>query len=224
MKPLPGKPTRDLSTLAFHPQQPEEYNIPASLGGMGNNQIANQLGYRPKYREYQCGACGNSTTGRVLCDVERSDGAMVQWCQCSCDKKEPTIIVDKAGVLLSQLPMANEFSVSDKWPPDLAKLYEEGAKSLSAGAYTACAMVCRKLLMATACHEGDTDGKGFVEYVKYITDTVLTFPKAKDAIDKIRGIGNEANHNVAFVSPDDARRAMQIVTYMLNTIYSLPAA
>jgi hypothetical protein len=63
-----------------------------------------------------------------------------------------------------------------------------------------------------------------VEYVTYITNTVLTFPKAKDSIDKIRDIGNDANHDVAFVAPDDARRAMQIVTYMLNTIYSLPAS
>jgi hypothetical protein len=85
-------------------------------------------------------------------------------------------------------------------------------------------MVCRKLLMATACNEGETDGKTFAEYVTYITTTVLSFPRAKAAIDSLRGIGNDANHKVAFVSPDDSKRAMQIVTYMLDTIYSLPAA
>jgi len=207
--------------LAFHPQQPEEYNLPQQLGG---TQAARQFGFRPKYRDFQCGACGTKTAGRVLCDVERSDGSTILWCQCSCDKKEPTIIVEQAGSVVSQLPMIKEFAVSDSWPPELAKLYEEAARSLSAGACTACAMVCRKLLMSTACHEGDDDGKSFVDYVKYITDKILTFPKAKDSIDKIRGIGNEANHNVSFVTPDDARRAMQIVTYMLNTIYSLPAA
>jgi hypothetical protein len=218
------KGDRDPKVLAFHPQQPEEYNIPQSLGGMGGNHIAHQLGYRPKYRDFQCGECGATTAGRVLCDVQRSDDSTVLWCQCSCDRKEPTIIVEKAGSVISQLPLAREFHVNDSWPPELAKLYDEAAKSLSAGAYTACAMVCRKLLMATACHEGDRDGKGFVDYVTFITDKVLTFPKAKDAIDKIRDIGNEANHKVAFVSQDDARRAMQIVTYMLTTIYSLPAA
>ena len=85
-------------------------------------------------------------------------------------------------------------------------------------------MAARKLLMACACHEGDTDGKRFVEYVDYITNTVLTFPKAKDAIDKIRSIGNDANHKIQLVPRDAARRALQIVTYMLNTIYSLPSA
>jgi hypothetical protein len=69
-------------------------------------------------------------------------------------------------------------------------------------------MVCRKVLMVCACQEGDTDGKKFVEYVDHITTNVLTFAKAKDPIDKIRTIGNDANHNVKFVGRDDAKRAM----------------
>src|SRR5262249_44154088 len=107
---------------------------------------------------------------------------------------------------------------------DLEQLYEEASKAFAAGAYTACAMVCRKLLMVCACHEGAQDGKQFVEYVKHITDSVLTFPKAKDSIDKIRSIGNDANHSIRFVIRDDAKRAMSIVTYMMNTIYSLPSS
>ena len=53
---------------------------------------------------------------------------------------------------------------------------------------------------------------------------MLTFPKAKDSIDKIRTIGNEANHTIRFVNREDARRAQSIITYMLNTIYSLPSS
>ena len=68
--------------------------------------------------------------------------------------------------------------------------------------------------MACACHEEATDVKRFTEYVDYITGTVLTFPRAKSAMDAIRTIGNEANH----------QRFLQIVTYMLNAIYSLPSA
>lgn len=126
--------------------------------------------------------------------------------------------------MLHQLPEAREFQAGEKWPPELEQLFDEAAKAYAAGAFTACALVCRKVLMACACQEGDTDGKHFADYVDYITNTVLTFPKAKDSIDKIRGIGNEANHKIRFVSRDDARRAMSIVSYMLTTIYSLPSA
>ena len=60
--------------------------------------------------------------------------------------------------------------------------------------------------------------------MEYITNTVLNFPKAKLAIDAIRQIGNEAAHEVQFIAEQDAKRAMDIVTYMLNTIYALPSA
>jgi len=85
-------------------------------------------------------------------------------------------------------------------------------------------MACRKLLMVCACLEGAKDGQAFTYYVDYVTNGVLNFPKAKTAIDKIRGIGNEANHSVAFVSKEDAHAALSIVSYMLNTLYSLPSS
>jgi hypothetical protein len=40
----------------------------------------------------------------------------------------------------------------------------------------------------------------------------------------MKGIGNEANHKVKFVDPEDARRSLQIVKYMLDAIYTLPTA
>jgi hypothetical protein len=162
--------------------------------------------------------------------VKRSDGSKVLWCLCACDKKEPTIIVEKDGHQIMQLPQAKQFQTSPSWPPELCALFEEASKSFAAGAYTSATMVCRKLLMSCACHEqslaGQTveEGKTFVYYVDYIVNSVLTFPRAKTAIDKIRDIGNEANHHVAIVNPVDAERSMTIIQYMLNAIYALPSA
>lgn len=126
--------------------------------------------------------------------------------------------------MTSQLPIAREFHSGADWPTELSQLYDEAAKAYSAGAYTATTMVCRKLLMACACEKGADDGKTFVTYVDFITNNVLAYPAAKSSIDAIRAIGNEANHHVQFVNQSDATRAMKIVTYMLNTIYSLPLA
>jgi len=207
--------------LVFHPQRGAEFNA----SPQATASVVHTLGLNPQHRDYLCGTCGSNTSGRVLCDVTRlSDGAKVQWCLCACDRMEPSVFVHKDGVDLTQQPMPRTFHPDANWPPDLAKLYDEAALSFSAGAHTGAAMLCRKILMATACHEGDDDDKKFVQYVDYITNSVLTFPKAKTAIGRLKDIGNEANHNLAFVSADDAKRAMQIVTYMLNTIYSLPAA
>jgi hypothetical protein len=160
-----------------------------------------------------------------VCEAKRKvDGAQVLWCWCSCDKAEPTIIVEKDGEATMHLPTAKDFRSATDWPTDLASLYDEAAKAYAAGANTAAVMVCRKLLMACACDKGETDGKPFGAYVDHITTKVLGYPDAKTPIDAIRTIGNEANHEVKLVNQTDATRAMKIVTYMLNTIYSLPAA
>lgn len=124
----------------------------------------------------------------------------------------------------TQLPIARDFHSGADWPTELSNLYDEAAKAYAAGAYTAATMVCRKILMACACEKGASDGDTFAKYVDFITNNILTYPAARASIDAIRAIGNEANHHVQFVNQADAKRAMKIVTYMLNTIYSLPSS
>lgn len=222
--PRPKSPDeRTPGDVIFHPAQPAEYNIPQQFGG--GQLAAGHLGFRPAYKQYLCGACGSTTTGRVLCDmIRKTDLATVSWCLCSCDKTEPTIIIEKDGQVLTQLPLVNEFPAGKNWPADLRDLYEEAAKAYCAGAFTAASMVCRKILMACACEEGDGEGKSFAQYVDHITTKVLTFPRATAAIDAIRSIGNDANHKVTFVAQADARRSLEIITYMLNAVYALPSA
>jgi hypothetical protein len=179
----------------------------------------------PNHIGFLCGACGESTNGRVIACMTRSlDGADVFWCHCSCQREEPTLIVAKGTSTVSQLPLAQAFHASTSWPGDLQRLFDEAAKAFAAGAYTASAMAARKVLMACACEKGAKEGENFLDYVTHITDKVLLYPPAKASIDRIRTIGNEANHKVAFVSRDDAQRALEIVRYMLNTIYALPGA
>lgn len=125
---------------------------------------------------------------------------------------------------MSQLPNGCEFRSDDSWPPDLISLYVEAVKAYAAGAYTAASMVCRKILMVCACHKGAGENKTFAVYVDYITTSVLLYPEAVNSINAIRNIGNDATHEVKLVGPDDAKRAMKIVTYMLNTIYTFPVA
>lgn len=213
--------------VIFHPIRSEEYNIPKTFGGQ---QLPQQLGTRPQYRQFLCGACGSNTNGRVICDLlrENQDPAMhdswVSWCICSCDRNEPTILIDNGPHEVTQLPVACEFNSEPDWPPELAKLYDEATRAFASRAFTATAMICRKLLMACACEQGAVEGKAFTDYVNYITDNVLSYPAAKESIDRIRNIGNDATHKIEFVNEPDARRAMKIITYLLHTVYSLPSA
>ena len=187
-------------------------------------QYTQQYGVRPKHLTYLCGACGNSTNGRAVCQMDRlKDRAVIMWCMCSCDKQEPSLVLAHEGEM-KIIPQANEFHASGDWPAQIGQLYEEASKAFSAGAFTASSMVCRKILMNCAHEKGAGEGKNFQEYVKFIIETVLPFEPARTSIDAIRKIGNEANHEVDFVNQADARRSLKIVTYMLTTIYSLPLA
>ncbi len=187
-----------------------------------NEQQEVMHGMNPLYRNFDCGHCGRSTNGRVVCsETNDDDETVVYWCHCSCDKRLPTLIVAADGND-RQFPEHARFQAGENWPAELERLYQEASLSFTASAYTSTTMVARKILMVCACNEGAPEGLSFVKYVDYIVDNVLPLPKAKASIDAIRTIGNDANHSVAFVSRDDAMRAMSIVTYLLNSVYSLP--
>jgi hypothetical protein len=228
---LPGQQKDDPEkkfNVGFHPLSIEE--LCGKSGYTGGLSLV-QLGLRARHTSYPCGACGQATTGRVVCSVTRRlDDADILWCLCACEKSEPTIVIEQNGVGISQLPLAREFSASQKWPDDLARLYEEAAKAYAAGAFTAASMVCRKVLMSVACHQQEQlkdtvkEGETFTYYVNYLADKVLTFDAAKSPLEAIRVIGNEANHHLEFVKESDARRSLDIVQHMLNVIYSFPKA
>jgi hypothetical protein len=191
------------------------------------NQI-NQRGPMLESYEYVCGGCRKNAHGRVVAKApyegDNNIKGEIFWCLCPCG--QPTVVSFQVAptVNIQQHPIAKLYFADAKWPSDLAQLFNEAASALSAGANTAAAMVCRKILMAVACKEGDTDGKGFAEYVDFIVTNVVPIATAKAAIDRIRQIGNEANHNITFVSEPDARRAIEIARYVLNAAYALPAA
>lgn len=180
---------------------------------------------------YICGGCNYRIIATVVMFADYSvveatqERGKIFWCICACG--QPTVVVreeNPGSKMIQQHPTAVEFHPESQWPMEAQRLYAEAAAAFSAQAFTATAMVCRKLLMLVACLKGDQDGKSFAEYVDFILSKVVPIPSAKQAIDAIRTIGNEANHNVSFVQEPEARRSLSIAKYVLNAVYSLPTA
>lgn len=73
--------------------------------------------------------------------------------------------------------------------------------------------------MVAAHEQGADEDQSFLDYVNYLADEALTFPQAKTAIDRIRDIGNDANHEVDFVETEEAKEALQITHYLLEALY-----
>src|SRR5438094_383849 len=67
------------------------------------HSLAASQGVNPSHRLFTCGACGKSTQGRIVCGMIRpTDKNEVQWCLCSCEQREPTIIVLSGGKVITQ--------------------------------------------------------------------------------------------------------------------------
>lgn len=171
--------------------------------------------------ELTCGHCGRETHARHLATFAGSNAV---WLLCPCGRPSTAIKHGRTGNLISQWPGPREYHAGDDWPPQLQRLFEEASAVLAASAPTSAAMICRKVLMVAAHEQGADEDQSFLDYVNYLTDEALTFPQAKTAIDRIRNIGNDANHEVDFVEPEEAREALQITHYLLGALYGFAGA
>ena len=93
-------------------------------------------------------------------------------------------------------------------------------------AYTAAAMLARKLLMNLAVQEGASGGLKFIEYVDYLVSNNYVPPKGKQWVNRIRDKGNEANHEIRQVPEAEAIEVIELTELLLRFNYELsdPAA
>jgi hypothetical protein len=77
--------------------------------------------------------------------------------------------------------------------------------------------------MHIAVGRGAKEGKSFIDYVNYLSDNHYIPPDAKDWVDHIRRKGNEANHEIKIMTPDDAQDLISFIEMLLKIIYEFPA-
>jgi len=106
-------------------------------------------------------------------------------------------------------------------PAGISGLYREARACSSVGAYTACVMVSRKILMNLSVLEGAPSGQGFIQYVDYLSESGFVPPRGKAWVDRIRAKGNEANHEIEEMSEADAREIMMLVEMLLRFNFEL---
>jgi hypothetical protein len=82
-------------------------------------------------------------------------------------------------------------------PDDVKDLYDEARQCMTVSAYTYVVLACRKLLMHVGMSRGATPNQRFVDYVDYLEDNHYMPPDARAWVDKIRGKGNNANHEIS---------------------------
>lgn len=163
---------------------------------------------------FKCGHCDNIVaSGEGFYD---SAGRYIYICpHCT----NPTYIIGQRAQIPQPIP-GNEVK---NVPKLVSSLYNEARRCISAMAYTSSVLTCRKLLMNIAVSEGAAESKNFFFYVEYLAENGFVPPRGKVWVDHIRKKGNEATHEIALMTREDAEELVLFSEMLLKFIYEFPA-
>lgn len=76
--------------------------------------------------------------------------------------------------------------------------------------------------MHIAVEQGATEGLSFVQYIDYLSGQGFVPPNGKHWVDHIRKKGNEANHEIVLMNPQDGKELILFIEMLLKFIYEFP--
>ena len=169
-------------------------------------------------KNYTCGYCGTAIASQKGWKANGNHAAIYICHMCT----RPSFFDGtQAGKQFPGVVFGNH--VNDIPEDSVSALYDEARSCTSASAYTAAILCCRKLLMHVAVSKGAEKGKTFVHYVDFLADHHFVPPDAKDWVDHIRKIGNEANHEIVIMPKEEAEELLSFCEMLLKVIYEFPA-
>lgn len=174
-------------------------------------------------RNYVCGHpnCGREVASNKAWFYHDPHRGMTQgWIYICPNCHRPTFFDDTDN---SQVPGVRFGRDIEHLPDDISRLYQEIGKSTAVEAHTTAVLGCRKLLMHIAVEKGAEQGLGFIEYVKYLVENHYAPPGSTPWVDKIREMGNEANHEIVIMKRGHAVELINFVEMLLKFIYEFPA-
>jgi ribosomal protein S27E len=108
-------------------------------------------------------------------------------------------------------------------------IWKEARRCLGLGAYTAAVMLCRKLLFHVAVGHGlppknDKDrAPSFMEAIQHLESEGLITKRMRPWVDRIKDVGNDANHEITPVGPDVALDVATFTEQLLRLTYEMEA-
>jgi hypothetical protein len=200
------------------PEEPEEPGeLVGDWGSLEGNNWRNQAGWYPPI-QYRCGWCGKdvgSTKGWQFSHPSGRVEARIRICPvCS----RPTYFEED-----NQEPGSGFGDSVQNLPTDVEALYNEARACTRVGASTPSVLALRKLLMNIAVNKGAKHGLSFLDYVEYLDSKGYVPPDGKGWVDHIRTKSNEANHEIALMTPSDTEELITFAEMLLKFIYEFPS-
>jgi hypothetical protein len=170
-------------------------------------------------KQFTCGYCGTHTAtaqsfGRVNAYRQIDQTVEIRICM-NCGA--PTYFGDDG-----QMPAPRAGRAIEHLPPVVESAYKEARASFAAGAPTAAALMCRKILMNVAVTKGAPPNRRFVEYVDYLTGNHYVPPGSETWVAHIKDGGNGATHEIEATDSTDAAELVQFTESLLTYVFELP--
>lgn len=175
---------------------------------------------------YTCPHCGGRQLFRLGMQVDRNyklGRDMTQWFRCpGCLRGS---VFENGAVHPSTQPLREPSFL----PPDVALTWNEARVCLGAGAYAAAVLMCRKLLLHLAVEHGlpaknkRDRAPTFVECVDRLEHEGVVTKRMRPWVERIKDVGNDATHELAPVTSEQAQDVADYTLHLLVTAYEVHA-
>ena len=160
--------------------------------------------------QHKCGHCDRNVAGIVVASYSEQS---IKWVGCPACLKGSVINSNR----ITPTPILGDDIKGLEEP--IKGAYEEARKSLSSKSYTACVLMCRKILMNVAVNKDAPPKQQFIDYVNYLVEKRHITPAMHVWVNKIREIGNEATHEIPPPDDEKANTALTFTALLLKNVY-----
>ncbi len=146
-----------------------------------------------------------------------------RWLRCVSCRRGAVV---EGGVVY---PAGKPFRTPLGLPAADAAIWEEARSCLGVGATVAAVMLCRKILFHVAVENGlpaknEKDrAPSYAQAVRHLQDAGLVTKRMLPWVDRIKDVGNDANHEVTPISVDQALDVAAFTEQILVLAYELDA-
>lgn len=169
------------------------------------------LVYKVASKGFLCWNCENKVASEIGLSSDNGHSSILICPFCNA----PNIILPNGNNLVKPLYGKD----IKKLPTDIKNIYDEARKSMKVEAYTGAVMLLRKILMNVSVENGAEEGKKFQYYIDFLYDKGIIHIKQKLLTDKIRTIGNEANHKIEAITKETAENTFKLTEHLLLNNY-----
>ncbi|MFC1810731.1 DUF4145 domain-containing protein [Patescibacteria group bacterium] len=182
----------------------------------GHKSVTKHDGSTPdSWTKLTCGHCNTQISGAVVCGLYEQ-ASNVRWILCpNCN--DGSVLARDRNLYPGVVFGPNIVGL----PKDIKAAYDEARKCMSVNSYTACELLCRKILMHIAVEKGAKEGDSFSNYIDFIENKGFITPPMKKWVTLIKKHGNKSTHKLETPEKERAESTIMFTAELLRLIYEM---